>query len=49
MSWIQKEIILPPFNRGYHIITDLIINELHELKQINIGVIYVLLNILRHH
>ena len=41
MSWIQKEIILPPFNRGYHIITDLIINELHELKQINIGVIYV--------
>ena len=41
MSWLQKEIILPPFNRGYHIITDLIINELHELKQINIGVIYV--------
>jgi secondary thiamine-phosphate synthase enzyme len=41
MSWIQREIILPPFNRGYHIITDLIINELHELKQINIGVIYV--------
>ena len=41
MSWIQKEIILPPFNRGYHIITDLIINELHELKKINIGVIYI--------
>ena len=41
MGWLQKEIILPPFNRGYHIITDLIINELHELKQINIGVIYV--------
>tara|TARA_Y100001960_G_scaffold268632_1_gene293649 strand:- start:263 stop:685 length:423 start_codon:yes stop_codon:yes gene_type:complete len=41
MSWIQKEIILPLFNRGYHIITDLIINELHELKQINIGVIYI--------
>ena len=41
MSWIQKEIILPLFNRGYHIITDLIINELHELKKINIGVIYI--------
>ena len=38
MSWIQKEIILPPFNRGYHIITDLVKNEMPELKNITIGI-----------
>ena len=41
MCWLQKEIILPEFNRGYHIITNLIKNELEELKKINVGIAYL--------
>ena len=41
MEWIQKEIILPLFSRGYHIITDLILIEIEEIKKINIGVAYI--------
>ena len=29
---IQKEIILPVFKRGYHLITDLILSEMPEMK-----------------
>ena len=41
MQWTQKEIILPSFPRGYHIITDLILNEIDELKETNIGIAYI--------
>ena len=41
MNWAQKEIILPSFERGYHIITNLILNEIKELKEINIGIAYI--------
>ena len=41
MKWSQKEIILPSFERGFHIITDLILNEVEELEEINIGVAYI--------
>ena len=41
MEWIQKEVILPLFSRGYHIITDLILIEIEEIKKINIGVAYI--------
>ena len=41
MDWIQKEIVLPPFKRGYHIITDLIKNEVDELKKMNAGIAYI--------
>ena len=41
MNWIQKEIILPSFPRGYHIITDLISGEFEELKTIDIGIAYI--------
>ena len=37
MQWLQKEVILPAFDRGYHIITDLVKNEIPELKNITIG------------
>tara|TARA_B100000029_G_scaffold397508_1_gene395803 strand:- start:801 stop:1223 length:423 start_codon:yes stop_codon:yes gene_type:complete len=37
MKWLQKEIILPEFDRGYHIITDLVKNEMPELRDITIG------------
>ena len=41
MQWSQKEIVLPSFPRGYHIITDLILNEIDELKETNIGIAYI--------
>ena len=41
MQWTQKEIILPSFERGYHVITDLILNEIDELKETNIGIAYI--------
>ena len=41
MKWAQKEIILPSFKRGFHIITESIINEIEELKKINIGIAYI--------
>ena len=42
MIWIQKEIVLPSHQRGYHIITHLIENEFnHELKKIKVGMVYI--------
>ncbi len=41
MIFFQKEIQLPAFKRGFHIITDIIINNLSELKQINTGQLQV--------
>ena len=41
MKWFQKEIVLPPHPRGYHIITHLIENGLEDLKNINTGIAHV--------
>ena len=35
--WIQKEIILQPRQRGFHLITDEVINNIPELFDISIG------------
>ncbi|MDY0781140.1 secondary thiamine-phosphate synthase enzyme YjbQ [Tenacibaculum sp. IB213877] len=37
MRFYQKEIQLPEFSRGYHLITDLVINEIPEIRNIKIG------------
>lgn len=37
MNWFQKEIKLPPYSRGYHLITDYITNELAGLETIEVG------------
>jgi len=37
LNWIQKEIRLPPKPRGFHLITDEILNKILEIKSINIG------------
>ena len=37
MKWIQKEIILGRKARGFHLITDEIINDLPEIKNIKTG------------
>ncbi len=37
MQTFQKEIKLPPFKRGFHLITDVIIKNLPEFKEISMG------------
>lgn len=37
MLMLQKEMILPPYGRGLHLITDLITDEFSELKKIETG------------
>ena len=37
MKIFQKEIKLPKFKRGFHLITDVIIKNLPELKEISMG------------
>ena len=39
--WLQKNIMIGPCSRGFHIITDLIINEVPEIEKINIGVLHL--------
>ena len=39
--WYQKEITLPQFNRGFHIITDIIQQEVELLNQIKVGLLHV--------
>ncbi len=39
--WIQKEIQLKSFSRGFHLITRDIVQQLPELKQIRIGMMNV--------
>jgi len=41
MKLYQKEITLPGFNRGFHLITDYIIKEFPELKSINAGLLHI--------
>lgn len=39
--WIQKEIQLKPRSRGFHIITNEILNQLSELQNIEIGMLNI--------
>ena len=41
MKIYQKEIQLPEFSRGYHLITDYIVQEFAELKMIKVGQLQV--------
>ena len=34
--WVQKDIILPQFSRGFHIITDEIIDWVPEIEKISV-------------
>ena len=37
MKFYQKEIVLPRFERGYHLITELLRKEMPEITSISIG------------
>ncbi len=41
MKTYQKEILLKPYPRGYHLITKQVLEQVPEIKQINIGWIQV--------
>ena len=41
MKIIQKQIVLPSFQRGFHLITDIIIQNISEIKEIEKGILNV--------
>ena len=41
MKFFQKEVRLPAYKRGYHLITDSILDEFSELQEIKSGVLQV--------
>ena len=41
MSWIQHELSLPPFRRGFHLVTEAVEEALPELRQFKIGLLHV--------
>ena len=43
MKFFQKEIILPRCRRGFHLVTENIVGEFVELKQIEKGILHILI------
>ncbi len=41
MAWNQKNLTLPPFERGFHLITRQILAELPELARLRTGMLHV--------
>lgn len=41
MSWLQRQIVLPPRPRGCHLITREVLHSLPELSQIRTGLLHV--------
>lgn len=41
MKIFQKEIKLPSYNRGFHLITDVVLTNIPEIKEITIGMMHV--------
>jgi len=41
MNFYQCEIVLSPYPRGFHLITDKILNSIPEIKKIKIGILQV--------
>jgi secondary thiamine-phosphate synthase enzyme len=42
MKFFQKEMILPRYRRGFHLITDQIRDEFKDIKSIDIGILHIL-------
>ena len=41
MAWYQREIQLPPFPRGCHKISDIVLDALPELEQVKAGLLHL--------
>ena len=39
--WIQKDITLAQYSRGFHIITDQVIRSISEVKELSVGIIHI--------
>ena len=41
MAWYQHEVRLPAYSRGFHLVTDRVIDAAPELRQIRVGLLHV--------
>ena len=41
MLWVQRQIQLPPYSRGLHLITDRVVDEMPEIAQLSIGLMHL--------
>ncbi len=41
MTMIQKELTLPKFERGFHLITDYVLDALSEISEVKVGLLHV--------
>ncbi len=41
MSWFQKEIVMSPKRRGFHLVTGEIVSQLPELRELSVGVAHI--------
>ena len=39
--WIQQAIVLSPKSRGYHLITDEVVNQLVSMRQVKTGLLHL--------
>jgi len=45
MKYYQKEITLPAYRRGFHLITAIIEKEIPEIREIDIGLLHILIKL----
>ena len=43
MSWLQREIRLTPRPRGFHLVTDEVLEALPELRELDVGLLHLLI------
>jgi secondary thiamine-phosphate synthase enzyme len=43
MSWLQREIVLEPRPRGFHLVTREVLNALPELGSLSVGLLHLLI------
>ncbi|MFZ4833357.1 secondary thiamine-phosphate synthase enzyme YjbQ [Rouxiella sp. Mn2063] len=41
--WVQKELTLKPKNRGFHLVTEEVMQQLPEIRQFSVGLCHILL------
>ena len=41
MTWLQRELRLPPHSRGFHLITRQVLEALPELSRVRVGLLHV--------
>jgi thiamine phosphate synthase YjbQ (UPF0047 family) len=41
MAWYQKEIVLNPRRRGFHLVTGEIVSQVPEIRQITVGLAHI--------